>query len=106
MFLNHFADPAHARIFEAIGTLLGRNQIANPITLKSYLGDDASLAELGGDAYLARLAAGAATIINAADYGRLIFELHLRREMIGLGEDSGHEMKQVSRRGPDILDPA
>lgn len=84
---NHFADPVHGRIYDACIALAGRNQLANPVTLKSYLATDEGLKELGGDAYLAHLAAAAATIINAEDYGRLIFDLHLRRELIGIGED-------------------
>jgi len=77
----------HGRIFEAALSLATKNQIANPVTLKTYLGGDQGLLELGGDTYLARLAAAAATIINAEDYGRLIFDLHMRRELIALGED-------------------
>jgi replicative DNA helicase len=84
---EHFADPAHGRIYDACMALTQRNQIANPVTLKTYLGNDAGLQELGGDAYLARLAGAATTIINSEDYGRLIFDLHLRRELIALGED-------------------
>jgi replicative DNA helicase len=37
--------------------------------------------------YLARLAAEATTIINAQDYGRTIYELALRRDLIRIGED-------------------
>jgi replicative DNA helicase len=84
---DHFADPVHGRIYESCQALAMKNQIANPVTLKTYLHNDAGLAELGGDAYLARLAGSAATIINAEDYGRLIFDLHLRRELIAVGED-------------------
>ncbi len=84
---EHFADPVHGRIYNACQALANRNQIANPVTLKTYLAGDAGLAELGGDGYLARLAGAAATIINSEDYGRLIFDLHLRRELIALGED-------------------
>jgi replicative DNA helicase len=84
---EHFADPVHGRIYEACLGLTGRNQIATPVTLKTYLANDSGLKELGGDGYLVRLAGAAATIINAADYGRLIFDLHLRRSLIGVGED-------------------
>jgi len=35
--------------------------------------------------YLARLAAEATTIINAQDYGRTIYELSLRRDLIRIG---------------------
>ncbi len=37
--------------------------------------------------YLARLAAEATTIINAADYGRTIYDLAIRRDLIRIGED-------------------
>jgi len=84
---EHFADPVHGRIYESCQALAARNQIANPVTLKTYMGNDPGLTEMGGDAYLARLAGAAVTIINAEDYGRLIFDLHLRRELIAVGED-------------------
>ncbi len=83
---EHFADPVHGRVFDACGKLVGRGQIANPITLKTYFEADGSLAEIGGTQYLARLANSVTTIINAEDYGRLVFDLHLRRELIALGE--------------------
>lgn len=37
--------------------------------------------------YLARLAAEATTIINAVDYGRTVYDLAVRRELIRLAED-------------------
>src|SRR5256886_16966015 len=37
--------------------------------------------------YLARLAAEATTIINAQDYGRTIYDMALRRDLIRIGED-------------------
>ena len=36
---------------------------------------------------MARLAAEATTIINAEDYGRSIYDLAIRRQLIGIGED-------------------
>uniref|UniRef100_UPI0023B7B664 hypothetical protein n=1 Tax=Stenotrophomonas maltophilia TaxID=40324 RepID=UPI0023B7B664 len=36
--------------------------------------------------YLARLAAEATTIINAEDYGRSIYDLAIRRDLIQIGE--------------------
>lgn len=98
---EHFAAPVHGRIYDACLSLAARNQIANPVTLKTYLGGDTGLAEMGGDAYLARLAAAAVTVINAEDYGRLIFDLHLRRELIAVGEDMVNEAFD-----PDIDNPA
>ncbi len=84
---EHFADAPHGRIFEAIGKLIERGQQANAITLKSLFDQDEDLAEVGGAQYLSKLQSSTVTIINAADYGRTIYDLYLRRELIGLGED-------------------
>ncbi len=84
---EHFGNAVHGRIFAAIGKLIERGQIANPITLKNLFDQDGALSEIGGAQYLARLASSAVTIINAEDYGRTIHDLHLRRELITVGED-------------------
>jgi len=84
---DHFAIGQNGRIFEACAKLVERGQIADPVTLKNFFEQDQSLAEVGGPAYLAELASSAVGLINAGEYGRLIYDLHLRRELINLGED-------------------
>jgi replicative DNA helicase len=84
---EHFADPLYGRIYDACLALTGKNQLASPITLKSWIGHDPELQARGGESYLARLAAGVPTIINALDYGKVIYDAHLRRELIALGEE-------------------
>ena len=84
---EHFGNAVHARIYAAMGKLIGRGQVANPVTLKNMFDQDGALAEIGGAQYLARLAGAAVTIINAEDYGRAIHDLYLRRQLIALGED-------------------
>ncbi|MDP6172946.1 MAG: DnaB-like helicase N-terminal domain-containing protein [Rhodospirillales bacterium] len=84
---EHFALHPHGRIFEACGKLIERGQIADTVTLKNFFEADESLADIGGPAYLAELAASAVTTINAEAYGRTIYDLHLKRQLIALGED-------------------
>src|SRR5215467_14617639 len=84
---EHFGNAVHARIFAAIGKLIERGQIANPVTLKNLFDQDQALSEIGGAQYLARLASSAVTIINSEDYGRAINDLYVRRQLITLGED-------------------
>ncbi|MAZ01923.1 MAG: replicative DNA helicase, partial [Sneathiella sp.] len=84
---EHFAEDVHRRIYQAAVTLIERGEIADPVTLKSYFDRDEALADIGGSQYLARLAASATTIINAENYGRLIYDLAMRRELILLGEE-------------------
>ncbi|MDX2028276.1 MAG: replicative DNA helicase [Alphaproteobacteria bacterium] len=88
---DHFYDPVHGRIYGAITTLINRGQIADPKTLRGLFESDPALASLGGAQYLADLAASVITIINAEDYGRLIHDLYLRRQLITLGEDVVNE---------------
>ncbi|MBM3532995.1 MAG: replicative DNA helicase [Alphaproteobacteria bacterium] len=88
---EHFADPAHGRIFAAIGKLIDRGQIANPVTLKALFDQDGALAEVGGAQYLVKLAASVVAIVNAEDYGRTVHDLYLRRQLIGVGEDMVNE---------------
>jgi replicative DNA helicase len=84
---DHFADPVNGRIYQACAKLIEQGHQANPVTLKTYLERDDLIIAAGGIKYLASLAAAAVTIINAGDYGKLIYDLFLRRELIALGEN-------------------
>ena len=88
---EHFSEAVHARIYEAATTLIRLGKLATPVTLKTHFENDQSLKEIGGPVYLARLAASATTIINADEYGRMIFELAQRRKLISLGTDVVNE---------------
>jgi replicative DNA helicase len=84
---EHFFHDTHRRIYEAALALIERGEIASPVTLKAYFERDESLKPVGGAAYLARLAAEATSIINVADYARVVRDLALRRDLIRIGED-------------------
>jgi replicative DNA helicase len=76
---DHFAEPVHARIFEACAGLIREGRLASAVTLKNYFESDATLKEIGGTAYLGRLAASATTIINAEEYAKTIRDMSVRR---------------------------
>ena len=83
---GHFIEDLHRRIYEVATSLIKAGKVATPITMKTFLGDQ----DLGGitvSQYLARLAAEATTVINAEDYGRTIYDLAVRRNLINIGED-------------------
>jgi replicative DNA helicase len=77
----------HGRIVEAAGKLVLRGQIANPVTLKNLFDQDGALADIGGAQYLVDLAGAVVTVINAEDYARAIHDLHMRRQLITIGQD-------------------
>ena len=78
----HFYDPVHQRIFEIAAARILKNALASPVTLKAFLEDDQGLKELGGPAYLVRLAGAAISAYAARDYAQMIYDLAVRRELI------------------------
>ncbi|MEZ5691126.1 MAG: replicative DNA helicase [Rickettsiales bacterium] len=88
---EHFYEPLHQRIFEAIIKFNDKGLIANPVTLRHYFDQDEALADIGGGAYLAKLAAAAITVINISDYSRTIYDLALKRQLIFIGEEMANE---------------
>ncbi len=83
----HFFDPVHARIFDVAADRIRRNALATPVTLKPYFEEDAGLRELGGPAYLVRLAGAAISLFAARDYAQMIYDLAIRRELILIGQN-------------------
>jgi replicative DNA helicase len=79
---RHFFEALHGRIFEAAAKLITAGHLASPVTLKNFFERDETLAEIGGPAYLARLAGAATTIINAEEYARTVYDLAIRRDLI------------------------
>lgn len=77
----HFYEPIHQSIYGLIETLIGAGKRADPIVIRSFLPNDMIAPNITTRQYLARLAAGATTIINAPDYARLIRELADRRRL-------------------------
>jgi replicative DNA helicase len=88
---RHFFEPVHQKIFELSSSLVRAGKIASPVTLKTFLPADADVGGLTISQYLARLAAEATTVINAADYGRTIYDLSIRRALILIGEEMVNE---------------
>ena len=83
----HFFDPLHRSIYEKASQLIRMGKIADPRTIKSFLQEEKQVGDITVGEYLTRLAYEAATIINAEDYGRTIYDLALRRSLVTIGED-------------------
>jgi replicative DNA helicase len=81
---EHFAEAAHRKIYDACMKLAEKGHLADAITVKNYLElnseFDAEQAE-----YLASLASSASSVVSAGDYGKLVYDLALKRELIDLG---------------------
>lgn len=84
---EHFYDAVHQKIYEVSAELIRAGKIAAPVTVKSHLQDIQSIGTLSPAQYLGQLAIAATTIINVSDFGRIIYDLYVRRSLINIGED-------------------
>lgn len=84
---DHFFEPLHGRIYEAILRLTDRNMVANAVTLRPLFDADEAMKEVGGPAYLAQLSGSGAALIAARDFASQIYDLALLRSLIGVGRD-------------------
>jgi replicative DNA helicase len=82
---EHFFEPLHGRIYDAILRLMDRNMLATPVTLRPMFEGDAGMRELGGPAYLAQLTGSGAALIGARDFASQIYDLALLRALVGVG---------------------
>jgi replicative DNA helicase len=95
--MEHFSHQVHGQIYNAIITLIDSGKIADPITLKAYFSQSDDLISVGGARYLVDLSQSVISIVSVADYGKLIYEDFLRRELINIGEQI-----VVGARKPEI----
>ncbi len=83
----HFADKRHELIFSAIQRLHQNGQVADPITLKDFFKDHPQFEATHGSQYLVDLCTRFTSIVSVKDYGQLIYELYLKRQLMDIGED-------------------
>lgn len=83
---EHFADPVHGLVYGAIQRRCEAGRLADAVTLRAEFEHNGLLDEVGGPAYLAQLLSAMVGIINAGEYGRVVEDNWLRRQMIEAGE--------------------
>ncbi len=84
---DHFFEPVHGRVYDAVLMMADRNMVANPVTLKPMFETDEAMKALGGPGYLAQLTGSGAALIGARDFARQIYDLALLRELVSVGRD-------------------
>lgn len=99
---EHFYKPAHGHIFDAISSLYGAGEPADPITVADELAHAKLLDAIGGPAVLVALMASAPAISNTRRYAEIIEELALLRDLI----NTGGEIAELGYSLPDDVDKA
>ena len=81
---DHFEDLNNKNIFNTIKKLLDKNILVTPITLKNYLEENEKNV-FDNFKYLSEIKDSAPSTHNAYQYARLLYDLHLKRSLIGIG---------------------
>jgi len=107
-FLNveHFVDNNNQLIFKTIKNLLNKNILVSPITLKNYLSDyDTSFDHIK---YLNQIKDSAPSTHNAYQYAKIIYDLHIKRSLIGIGQNIVQETIENNNdlEGEDLIEGA
>ncbi|MBN1324806.1 MAG: replicative DNA helicase [Alphaproteobacteria bacterium] len=84
---EHFTHPAHVEIYKLAEKQFAAGIPFDIITAKNYLNQQGVLESVGGINYLTQLSSAGATVVNVDQYGRIVYENALRRELIGLGQN-------------------
>jgi replicative DNA helicase len=79
---EHFGEPFHQRLFEAMAARIGKGTLAEPVELSIVFKDDEAFRELGGLRYLADLTANAPGSLSAKHFGEIVIDLATRRRMV------------------------
>jgi replicative DNA helicase len=95
---DHFFEPLHGRIYDAIVREHNLQRTANPITLRPYFIDDEAAKEVGGPKYLAQLTGSGAAVIGAVDFAKQVLEMAQLRQMIGVAREIEKRAADTSER--------
>ncbi len=94
---ENFYKPAHAHIFDAITTLYGAGEPADPVTVADELDRAGMLEPIGGPAVLVNLQIDTPATSSAGRYANIIFERYQLRRLI---EVAG-EISEIGYSKPD-----
>ena len=84
---DFFSTKINKIIFEALKRIISNDQIADINTLKIFLENDEDFKKNGGLDYLLKLCENSLSIVNAKQYGELIYDLFVRRKLINVGTE-------------------
>ncbi len=84
---EHFFEKLHQKIYSSIEILSEKGITPSAITLRSMLDKEQLYDEAGGNEYIIKLTTIAMVVINPKDYGKIIYDLAIKRNLIAIGED-------------------
>lgn len=82
-----FYDPVFRTVYEAMCELHTAGSVIDFVTVSDRLKDDQPLNQLGGSAFLTKLAADVPTSSHAEQYAQIVREHSKRRDLVSVGQE-------------------
>ncbi len=96
-----FVDENNRKIFETIKSLLDKNSLVSPITLKNYISSDDN--NINTIDYLNKIKDSAPSSQNPYQYAKILFDLHIKRNLIGIGNNLINETYDVNSNEGNVI---
>ncbi len=93
---NQFVDETNKVIFSTIKNLLEKNILVSPITLKNYLPEDNK--NINKVNYLNQIKDSSPSTQNAYNYGKIIYDLYVKRNLVGIARNIINETNLNSNK--------
>ncbi|MDR1488585.1 MAG: replicative DNA helicase [Holosporales bacterium] len=90
-----FSSPLNAKIFNTIKKIRDLGSVADPITITAYLTQDDMFVKSDGQKYIIDLADAVIGLSGIADYAGIIHDLHLRRQIMNIGDEIASRAKNM-----------
>ncbi len=103
---EHFYDDRHGIIYEGMLGLYEERKPIDILTLTEKLKTSKKYKDVGGSTYLSELTSVVPTSAHVEDYGRIIRELHAKRELITAGAEITDMSFDSTKKLSEVLDRA
>lgn len=103
---EHFYKNAHQKIFNAMASLMAKNQAVDLITITEELKRQGFLAEIGGERYLSELMGKVSTAAHVEHYAKMVYEAALVRELINISTATVEECYKNPDDPTSLIDEA
>ena len=103
---DHFTNKNNRIIFKTIKNLLDKNILVSPITLKNHLENNDI--KFDNIKYLNQIKDSTPSTHNVYHYAKIIYELHIKRSLVGIGQNIIQETIENSNEleGNDLIENA
>ena len=98
---NHFVDETNKVIFSTIKNLLDKNVLVSPITLNNYLPEDHE--NFNKVSYLNQLKDSSPSTQNTYNYGKIIYDLYVKRNLVGVAHNIIQEANSNNNESAENL---